>query len=347
MTPDFKAFREQFYALVESSEHIVITSHFSPDDDSIGSVLSVYTVLTTQYPTKDIRIIYTGPSVDRYKIFINFDKIEFVPDVAHEVAHADLLICLDASQYYRFSKTNPDTLAQVPKQISIDHHAGAPASFTLALVAPQYSSACELIYRALEIEPLLTKPLAEVLLAGIVSDTGSFSHVAPAQADVFSVAKVLLEHAETSIDALRARYSGIPQRIIPLLKELVNNTTYQSVPGWPDVQYSYIDRSVMQEGNYTDEDMSASSHIYLSQYLPRIQGYDWGFVATPRTDGSARMSSRSLPGGVNVRELHERIGIGSGHNRAAGADFKKQTVDREPKQCIVEVLEWMSHNTPL
>ncbi len=93
--------------------------------------------------------------------------------------------------------------------------------------------------------------------------------------------------------------------------------------------------------------MSAASHIYMGQYLPRVQGYAWGFVITPRIDGSTRMSGRSLATSVNVRDMHERLGIGGGHDRASGGIFKKENIDVEPKQCIVEVLEWMEHNVPL
>jgi nanoRNase/pAp phosphatase (c-di-AMP/oligoRNAs hydrolase) len=150
-----------------------------------------------------------------------------------------------------------------------------------------------------------------------------------------------------SIDSFRARYGTIPKRILPLLQALVKNTTYQSVSGWPDVQYTYIDRSVVQEGDYSDDEISAASHIYMGQYITRIEGYEWGFIVTPRNDGSVRMSSRSLETSVNVRNLHERLGIGSGHDRASGGSFPREAVDREPKQCIVEVLSWMEHNTPL
>jgi nanoRNase/pAp phosphatase (c-di-AMP/oligoRNAs hydrolase) len=217
----------------------------------------------------------------------------------------------------------------------------------LSLILPNFSSNCEIIFHAFDVEHTLTKDLAEYLLMGIVSDTGSFGHINPTQSEVFLVAKILLETIGTSIDTLRARYGAIPKRIIPLLQELVKNTTYQSVSTWPDVQYSYIDRATLKEGNYSDEDMSAASHIYMGQYLPRIEGYNWGFVVTPRIDGSARMSSRALIDSINVRKLHEALGIGSGHDRAAGGAFKKETIDVEPKQCIVEVLEWMEHNTPL
>lgn len=347
METDFAAFRRDFFALVEKAENIAITSHFSPDDDSIGSVLSVYTILTTKYPNKNIRIIYTGNKVDRYVSFSHFDTIQFVPDVVNELDRVDLLIMLDGGTFKRFSKMPEQLQAKAPTTIVIDHHAGVPDQFTLSLILPTFSSNCEILFRAFDVEQMLTKELAESLFIGILSDTGNFSHITPEQSGVFLVAKILLEHIGVSIDTFRARYGGIPQRVIPLLQELVKNTTYVAVPGWPAAQYTYIDRLIMTEGHYTDEDMSTASHIYMGQYLPRVEGYRWGFVATPRIDGSCRMSSRSLANSVNVRQLHERLGVGSGHDRAAGADFKRENIDREPKQCIVEVLQWMEHNVPL
>ncbi len=345
-TVDFAAFRTSFFALADAAQHIVVSAHMSPDDDSIGSVLAMYTILVATYPAKDIRIVYTGSAVDRYKCFPNFEKVQFVPDIATETADTDLLIVLDVSQLVRVSP-NPAALQHIAKTVVIDHHASAPDQFSLSLIHSGYSSNCELVYTAFDAGTMLTQPLAQYFLLGIIGDTGNFAHVSPEQSSVFAVAKKLIVAVGMSIDKFRSRYGGIPQRIIPLLQELVKNTTYKTITGWPDVQYSYIDREALVSGNYSDEDMSAASHIYMGQYLPRIQGYDWGFVATPRVDGSVRMSSRSLPGSVNVRDVNERMGIGGGHDRASGGAFKKETVDREPKQCIVEVLSWMEHNAPV
>jgi nanoRNase/pAp phosphatase (c-di-AMP/oligoRNAs hydrolase) len=100
----------------------------------------------------------------------------------------------------------------------------------------------------------------------------------------------------------------------------------------------------MADKQLTDEDMSAASHIYMSQYLTRIEGYGWGMVLTPRADGSCRISMRSLPGSVNVRDLQERLGAGSGHDRAAGGAFKDVS---EPSECIARVLEFMKANKPV
>jgi nanoRNase/pAp phosphatase (c-di-AMP/oligoRNAs hydrolase) len=338
---DYIQFRDECLNLVAGADSVVITSHMSPDDDSIGSVLSVYTILTEAFPQKNIRIIYTGEMVFRYSVFANFEKIHWVDDVANHLEGVDLLVMLDASQYARFSKL-PEKLALVPHKICIDHHASEPDAFTLLLKVQEVTSNSELIYRTF-VGEVLPVSVAEPILLGILGDTGNFSYVPPAQADVFLIAKRLIETIGTPIDQFRARYGGIPKRIIPLLQDLVKNTTYGTVTGWPDFQYSYIDRATLEGNNYTDEDMSAASHIYMGQYLPRVQGYGWGFVITPRQSGGCRMSGRSLPGSVNVRDLHERLGIGSGHDRASGGYFPEP----DPQACIKLVHTWINENAPV
>ncbi len=335
----FATFRESFFSLAQEAQHVVITAHFSPDDDSIASVLSVYTILSKKYPAKDIRIVYTGERSDRHSIFLNFEHIEWVDDVANHLEGTDLLVILDVNRLVRISKT-PEVITslKIPHMVAIDHHGTAPDPMTLTMVDPSFSSNAELIYRALDAESVLTKELAELFLLGILGDTGNFSHLSPQQTDVFLIAKVLIEKIGVSIDKFRSQYGGIPRRIIPLLQELVQHTDYVSIEGWPPMQYTYI----QGRGEYSDEDMSAASHIYMGQYLPRVEGYPWGVVVTPRSDGSIRISARSLPGGVNVRDLFEQMSIGGGHDRAAGAYMK----DVDPEKGLQTLMEWIKTHKP-
>src|SRR5207253_1505876 len=116
----------------EKANSVVITAHMSPDDDSIASVLSLYTVLTKKYSEKKIQILYTGEAVERYNIFYNFDKIQFVDDIANHLQGVDTVVLLDVGKYSRVSNF-PDVLSQVPIRICIDHHASPPNEFTLTL----------------------------------------------------------------------------------------------------------------------------------------------------------------------------------------------------------------------
>ena len=329
-------FRAQFFALAQGAQRIVITSHMSPDDDSIGSVLSMRRILLQQYPQKDIRILYTGTMVSRYRVFDDFEKIEWVDDVGNHLEGVDMLVMVDASGYARFSKS-PQNLQQVPITVAIDHHASEPDDFTLLYKDETCSSNTQLIYSIFIAESDYDASMASYLLLGILGDTGNFAYVQPSRTEVFVLAKALVEKVGMPIDQFRSRYGGIPKRIIPLLQELVKNIRYETIETWPPAQYTYIDRAVLVAGDYTDEDMSAASHIYMGQYLPRVEGFGWGFVITPRSDGGCRMSSRSLPTSVNVRMLHEGLGNGSGHDRASGGFF----AEPDPRACIEAVLGWM------
>lgn len=62
-------FKRSFFEIISESKKVVITAHISPDDDSIASVLSTYTILSREFPDKDIKILYSGPKVERYNIF--------------------------------------------------------------------------------------------------------------------------------------------------------------------------------------------------------------------------------------------------------------------------------------
>jgi nanoRNase/pAp phosphatase (c-di-AMP/oligoRNAs hydrolase) len=209
------------------------------------------------------------------------------------------------------------------------------------------TSTSEVLYRAFDAEKILTKELAELFLLGIIGDTGMFAFVRPSQLEIFSISQNLLNVADTSLDIFLSRYRSISDREFAIIQNLMKNTRYGSEPSWPDFQYSYIERDEIQKNNYTDEEISAGSAIYIGHYLRAVKGYSWGFVATPRKSGECRVSFRSLPKSVNVRDLAERMGIGGGHDRSAGSAIKKVDKDIESQQAIDTIIEWMKTNKPL
>lgn len=334
-TEDFK---EKFFKLVEEANSVVITSHLSPDDDSIGSVLLMHKILIDKYPKKTIRVIYSGQRIDRYSIFKNFEIIEWVDDIVENLDGVDMILTLDASNWRRFSKFG-EKLTSIPIKVGVDHHASLPDEYTLLFKDETASSNTELLYRLFVEGQEYSKEIAEYILLGLHGDTGGFAYIGPDKTSVFILVKDLIEKVGMSIDLFRSRYMGIPHRVIPLLQELVKNTTYKTIGSWPPVQFTFIE----EIKDYSDEDMSAASHIYMSQYLPRVEGYSWGFVITPRTDNTCRMSGRSLSGSVDVRIFHEQLGIGSGHIRASGGYFK----EIDPKICLEKVVEFMKNNKPV
>jgi nanoRNase/pAp phosphatase (c-di-AMP/oligoRNAs hydrolase) len=265
-----------------------------------------------------------------------------VDDIANHVEGVDLLIVLDVNNLNRVSKI-PEKLLTIPKTITIDHHASVPDKFTLTIIDSTISSNSEMIYRALDAEQYLTKDLAKIFLLGILEDTGGLSYVGPAQLGVFDIVKKLVEISGVNINVFRASYGGIPKQMLPIIQMLVKNTDYKEIEGWPPLQYTFITDKIVKESNFSDENLSEAKDIFTGQYLPRIKGYSWGILVTPKADGSSRVSARSLQGSVNVRDMFERMKIGGGHNTASGGTFK----DSDPEKSLDIIFEWMKNNKPL
>lgn len=340
-----KEFTEEFFRLVQNSHNITITSHFSPDGDSISCVLSMYRIIYDRYPEKDLKIVYSGEIDERFSYFQNFGKIIWAEDMTDEVKDTDLLIVLDLSIHVRFTRY-PEKLEHIKNQICIDHHASGSEDFTLSTIIPEMSSCSELIFRIFENSFTLDKNLAEIFLLGILSDTGSFSFVNSSQSETFSTAKKLLDVGDIQIDILKSKYSPMSAREFTLVQEFIKNTSFEEVQDWPPVQYSYISREFVQNGNYSDNEISAGSSLYVSMYIRSIKNYTWGFVLKPKNQYCA-ISARSLSGSVNVRDLFEKMSLGGGHDRASGGIFKRDGDSNDPQICIKQIVEWMKNNKPL
>lgn len=343
ISPDFTI---DLYKIVENAHEIVITGHESPDEDAYGSALSVYTILNTKYPTKNIRIILTGEPYVKLNFFKNYDKIEFVKDIAEEVSNTDLLIMLDGSQYSRFSK-QPEKLKAISQTICIDHHSSPPDEFSLSLISPQYSSCSEIIYLTFCSDSEVDKELAKIFILGVLADTGNFTYLKPHQTDTLITAKKLLDIGKIEIQEFQSRYRTISKRSFNIIQELIKNTNYGSSNVWPDFQYSFIGELFMNELKLTDNEVSEGCHVYMSNYLRMIDGYTWGFIITPKEDGNFNISGRSLPKSVSVRDLMERMKLGGGHDRAAGGTLNKSDNYHNVSECVEKVIAWINTNDPL
>lgn len=330
-------FRTEFFKLVEESQNILITSHISPDEDAIASVLSMYEILTTSYSSKNIRIAISSEPQDRLKIFKNYEKIEFINDIANHIENTELLIILDGSRYSRFS-TNPEKLQTIKNTIAIDHHNPPIDNFTLSLVVPELSSNAELIYLSVCKKEKVTPELAEIFMLGILADTGNFSYLKKNQTGTLISAKELMDIGDIQIEEFQSQYRHTSKREFQIMQELVKNTSFGFVSGWPAFQYSFVTPEFAKE--YTDTEISSAKAIYQGQYLRRIEEHPWGFVVTPKNETSSRISARSMSKSVNVRALFEKMNIGGGHDRAAGGEFKDTTV----LEAIDKIKKWMEEN---
>ena len=339
-------FADKFFELVSAANNVAITGHVSPDGDSIASVLSVYEVISSRYPEKKIRIIYSAEPQNHLSIFKNYHKIEFVSDIADNLDQTDLLIMLDGSQFSRFS-VSPEKLQSILHTVCLDHHSSPISEFSLSLVVPSSSSCAQLVYLALCREVTITPQLAEIFLMGILGDTGNFAYLKPEQTDTLMIAKKMIDISRVEIQEFMSRYESISKKVFNTVKVLMKNTQFSSAPNWPDFQYSYLDKEYIEDKRLSDSEISEACGIYMAPYLRNVSGYSWGFVVTPRNNGECSISARSLPNSVSVRDLMERTGLGGGHDRAAGGTFRKTDMDVEVSTSITWLIDWLSDHAPV
>ncbi len=296
-------FKRDFLDLVDRSNSIVITSHKSPDDDAIASGLATYRFVTDSFPQKSTRIIYMGEPEPKLLMFQNYSRIEFVTDLVDSIDSSDLLIVLDGSQFSRFTEKPEDLPGKFKHAICIDHHSSPVDLFTHSIVIPTATSCAELVYSIFYADKNPDPPLAEIFMLGILGDTGNFHYLKPNQTNVLEIAKRLIEISNIEIQDFQAKYRSIPQRSFRLIQELIKNTRFQRIANWPDFQTSFLSRKFVQSDNFSDKEVSQASHIYMGQFLRTVDGFPWGLVVTPKSNGDCSISGRSLPQSVSVREI--------------------------------------------
>lgn len=170
---------EKIKKLLSEKKKIVITTHYNPDGDAMGSSLGLYHFLKSKKHHVTVVTPNSWPSF-----------LDWIPGADHCIAgdnhlkktgrlieEADIVFSLD---YNSLKRTNE--LAELIEnangiKIMIDHHIQPDdyADYTYSDITA--SSTCEMIYefiKSLEGTVDISRECAECLYTGIMTDTGSF-----------------------------------------------------------------------------------------------------------------------------------------------------------------------------
>ncbi len=334
-----KNIKKEFDKLVSGgASQIALVTHINPDDDAVGSVLAIYWYLTKYFPTKHTRMLLTGEKDSRFDYLANADKILWVDDVSDHLADTELLVILDCNDKPRFTKFPEKIDLPKFKTALFDHHPEKPAECTLVLSSDLYASVTHLLTKVLFTDKDLTDPaVAEPLLIGIYSDTGSFEYVDKKRADVFTQSQRIVQNSGIEIQAVHARAQGMPIDAFMIITKLMQNTKNIDFGGKiPPLTYSYLEPEFVAP--YSFADITSAYHTYMSYFIRKLEGHGWGFVLTPRDD-KFKLSFRSLPGVVNVKEICNKHFEGGGHVLAAGGSIQPTSADTTAEQMCQTVLE--------
>jgi len=163
----------QIARLLDGASRILITSHRDPDGDSIGSQLAFYEYWTRQR-RRTADVLDDGPLPTRYR-FLDPDRVIRKPPRRIK-PRWDAAVVFECSSLDRVGAVFPLFPAGLPI-INIDHHRNSEGFGTINVVDSTRSSCTELVFELLKHwRATVTPRMAQLIAAGILTDTGQFHH---------------------------------------------------------------------------------------------------------------------------------------------------------------------------
>ena len=286
---------------IKEYDRIIITRHFRPDGDAIGSTKGLWKILQLSFPEKEILLIN-----EDYSEYLSFLGGESEP-ISEEKYAGALGIILDTGTIDRVSNKK---ITLCKELIKIDHHIDHNPYGDIFWVEDHRSSACEMVvrfYEAFADQLKIDTEAATYLYAGMVTDSGRF-RFSSVSGDTMRLAGLLLDQG-INTDVL---FANLYLEEFEKLKfeAYVYDKMCITENG---VAYIYVDRAMQEKFSLSQEDASSAVG-----YMDTIKGaLCWiAFIEAPGDEKIIRVRLRSRFVTINtIAENHH----GGGHACASGA----------------------------
>ena len=322
--------------LVEQAQSIVITSHKSPDGDSIGSSLALFHLLKKW--NKSVRVVHPDPAptflhwIRGQEEIIDFERN--AGKAKEALAQADLIFCLDYNEPSRVGDAmQPFLVESKAQKVMIDHHLH-PADFCQQVISDtSASSTCELVYKWIkEIGHLddLDEISGAAIYLGIMTDTGSFrfpsvsafTHEAIGDLIRRGVKHFLIHEAvydTNTVDRIKLRGFALSEKLVCL------NDIH--------VGYASLSEAELNRFHYQKGDTEG-----LVNQILGIQGIKMAVLFVEK-EGKVKISFRSK-GDYYVNELAKTHFDGGGHAYASGG-ISSETLEKTVEKFVTFVKDFI------
>lgn len=237
---------------------IYISGHICPDDDSIGSCLSMAYLL--EKLGNHCLILLENKDTEILKPY------SFNTKIINSVIDSDyVFIAMDLNETYRLGKFEK-FFNDAKITFNIDHHQGNFTNSNFTLCMPEVSSTCEIIYKLIEIlmpEILNDKELCQYLYTGMATDTYGFSRrLSP---ETLIIAQKLINSGINYEWILKRTLQYRTLYQFQALAKIVNELQYNQL-----FHYVIIDKSIPEYANLSHNDIVK----VLAEELRKIDGID-------------------------------------------------------------------------
>ena len=314
-------------AIIEG-DNFIVTSHYSPDGDNIGSTLSMYYALKKL----DKNVLYILDDIIPKNLGFLVEGINILKSEEVNVNLNDYtLISLDCGDFDRIC-VNEKIKTQVKQLICIDHHVSNDNFGDLNYIKPGESSTCELVYNLMKEmsknidNKIIDKNIATCLYTGLLTDTGNFSY-SNTNPSSYLMAYDLVNLGAKKDNIIQKLFQSNPFNYYKLLGESLK--TLDIVDEKVASMMLTIDMLERNQISFNDSDGVIS-------YARDIDGVEVGILFKEKALGEIKVSFRSK-NYVDVSIIAQSFG-GGGHVRASGCTIK-DSMENVKKMVIDEVLK--------
>lgn len=307
---------QAFKELLSSPKKIVITTHFKPDADALGSSLGLASFLKKM--NHHVHVVTPSDYPDFLHWMPGHKEVVIFSDEGQEaranelVKNADMIFCLDFNNLSRIHTLGESVSKSNAVKVLIDHHLDPDRFADFELWSTEAAATGELIYELimlLEERNLIDTPIANCIYAGIMTDTGQFKHSNTSKnvhlvvADLIElgaeVAKVgELIYDNNSLSRLKLIGYALDERLVVLEKY---NTAYFT-----------LEQADLQKYNAKTGDTEG-----LVNYALSLKDVIFAALIIDRGEEEIKISFRSK-GDFPANDFAREHFSGGGHRNAAG-----------------------------
>ncbi len=282
------------------SQNIIIASHVRPDGDAIGSLLGLGLALLNA--GKSIQMVLVDGVPASYRHLQGSELIVKEPAAEH-----DTFITVDCADFKRVGK---DFQSFGQPDINIDHHKTNENFGKLNLIEAAEVATSAILANYLPAWGFeITRPIAEALLTGIITDTLGF-RTSNTNPSALRLCAMLMETGANMPDLY--------------MRSLVHKS-FPAARYWGAGLSSLEQENGIVWGTLTLEDRKQSGYsgnddADLINLISSIHGNKVGMIFVEQSDRHVKISWRALEEGIDVSPIAKQFG-GGGHAAAAGADI--------------------------
>jgi len=312
MTVD-AAYRSQLKsvaALLKSEDRFLLACHVDPDPDCIGSMLALDWALRSM--GKQSCPVSPDPLLPQWKFLPWQDRVR----APHQVNTDDweIMIAVDCE----INRTGPlaEWADKARLLLNIDHHVTNTKQADVTLLNANAAATAELIYDLItELGLSITPPVATLLYAALMADTGAF-RFSNTNARVLHLAADLVEKGAAPDIIAREIYDTRSWAYVQLLRRVLATLELgcNGKAAWATLSAT----DMVAAGVQKDESEG------MIQFPRMIQGVEVAILFREIGPKEVRVSFRSREW-VDVSRLAQEFG-GGGHARAAGCTIQQPLI---------------------